>query len=297
VLSSRCKAICDSGCRERPERSVPSMKDVSLAVPQQYKPVWKCIYCGWNANPKKLSGEHILAMAFGGKAVLPRASCASCGEATSQFEKFCAREIFGRLRILYGYQTRHPNKRPSTLPLDITINGKTERREVPVEEYPAIPLSILSWDEPGIFTNRPRKQEFPGLRPNFVMPPVKDQSAKLARFPPGAKLTMPLQFDAVAFSRFLAKFAHAMAVAEYGYEGFRPYLTDLIRGLDDCPSHLVGEATGAFLSSSLSGVRDIEGQIGFYDLPSPGQRYLCAQIRVFGFLGLPTYVVVPGEPL
>jgi hypothetical protein len=271
------------------------MKDVDLDK-ARYKPVWRCIYCGWDANPKKLSKEHILAFAFGGKAVLPRASCRRCADETGHFERYCGRTIFGPLRIIYGYPTQHPDERPLTLPLEITRKGEKETREVAIEDYPAVPMNILSWWSPAILNNRSRRTEFDGLKPNIIMPPVKEQESKLRRLGAfdGASVTMPLRFDAVQFSRFIAKLVHALAVAEYGLGSFRPYLTDLIRGLDECPGNLIGGADGVFARDDLPGVQDHEGQIGLFRIGA--KTFLCAKIRLFGFLGLPTYVAVIGEP-
>lgn len=271
------------------------MKSVNLDQ-HNYDPIWRCIYCGWSERPKELTKEHILPLSLGGKTVLPKSSCTTCRDATREFERFCSRNIFGRLRIIYDYPTRHPDQRPKTLPLDVTIDGKTERREIPVADYPAIPMTILSWAPPGILTGRPRSQEFHDLTPHIIMPPVKDQSEKLERLGVfrGAQISMPMSFDAVPYSKLIAKFAHVMAVAEYGLNSFKPYLTDLIRGLDDCPSNFVGGASGPFAKTTLPNEQDHEGEIGLLQMGD--KRFLCAKIRFFGFLNFPTYIAVVGEP-
>jgi hypothetical protein len=249
---------------------------------RRYKPVWRCVYCGWSANKKELRKEHILSLAFGGVSALPRASCPECAQATSSFEQHCARNIFGPLRTVHEY--------PARKQIQIAADDQTEGREIVSEDRSVPPIHVPSWAPPGIITNRSRTPGLEGLTSHLVKSSVKDESEPVTRlgvFESGE----PLHFDAVPFARFLAKLAHVMAVAEYGLGSFKPYLSDLIRGVDNCPGFLVGGAPEAFTRQAL---RDHEGEIGIYE--HDGSTFLLAQIRLFGFLGLPTYVAVIGEP-
>ena len=62
----------------------------------------------------ELTGEHILAYALGGDAVLPLASCTPCQNIIRPIETHCAYEIFSDIRVHHGVHSRsgHPDALP-----------------------------------------------------------------------------------------------------------------------------------------------------------------------------------------
>ena len=95
--------------------------------------VGRCIYCGSREN---LSTEHIVPRSLGGDHVLLEASCPSCRDATSRFERIVSGQDFLLFRTVLELPTYHPKSRPKT------FRGRVRRGEVWTEED--IPVELLA---------------------------------------------------------------------------------------------------------------------------------------------------------
>src|SRR5438552_18955483 len=64
----------------------------------EYAPIGKCIYCGGDGSPGRLTREHIIPDSLGGMLELPDASCSDCQKITSACEGENAGKIFRPIR-------------------------------------------------------------------------------------------------------------------------------------------------------------------------------------------------------
>jgi hypothetical protein len=75
--------------------------------------VGRCIYCG---TTESLSDEHVIPLGLGGRSILYDASCQSCANITSAFERVVLRDQFGAFRARVGVPTRRPKQRQAGFP-------------------------------------------------------------------------------------------------------------------------------------------------------------------------------------
>ena len=86
--------------------------------------------------------------------------------------------------------------------------------------------------------------------------------------------------------RTLAKIAHSFSVAELGFDGFDPLLTELILGKSDHWSHCVGQ-----LSHSAEAKTS---ELHRLSLDWDGDLLVC-RVQLYSKYGSPSYVVVAGR--
>ncbi|MBU2828948.1 HNH endonuclease [Acidithiobacillus ferriphilus] len=215
--------------------SARSVAGPSLPQTKIYAPVGHCIYCGsreWSPGcNRKLGDEHIVPEGLGGKLILPESSCKSCEKITSKFELEWLRSSFFAVRVQKGLGKK---KKRSTryLPLHIERNGRTIIKNIPIEKYPPIIVTML-FDHPGMLLDiQPTGKELSG----------GVEIGTLATF--GGMVSEHLAEGAVSFApqrrsatslelgRILAKIAHSYAVAKLGVGGFTPFLQPIIMGND-----------------------------------------------------------------
>jgi hypothetical protein len=115
-----------------------------------YEPIGHCVYCG---SINDLSDEHIIPLGFGGRLILPKASCASCSKKTSKIERTCLRTMYGPLRLLYDLSSRRKKSRPETLQLKVkrTESSEWEYVSVDQERYPFL-ITFPYFEAPGALT-------------------------------------------------------------------------------------------------------------------------------------------------
>jgi hypothetical protein len=68
-----------------------------------------CIYCG--ARGVRLDDEHVVPLSLGGQHILEDASCLSCADITTKFERDVARDMWGDARNSYNVRSRRKRKR------------------------------------------------------------------------------------------------------------------------------------------------------------------------------------------
>lgn len=148
---------------------------------QSFRPVNRCIYCGSDGRPEGLTREHIFPFSFGGTLVLPKSSCKRCAKITSDFERECARAMFGKLRILFNLPTQHKTHRPDELPLKITVDGIEQTIVLSPSDYPAVPIMFPKFGHPGILYGLSPTEVFWGSSAFPVLPVLPDNEVRLAR--------------------------------------------------------------------------------------------------------------------
>ena len=259
-----------------------------------YQPVWRCIYCGDNTNPRKLQKEHIVPLSFGGNLVLPKASCRKCGSKTREFEEYCARTIYGKLRIKRGLPTRHPDQRPTHLPLDIKFRNKIERRNLPVADYPDIPIQFPIFQPPGIVRGVKRSDTFEKVLLKILAPRYPDLHKNYQRIkPPDAiAFRQQINFRIFPFARLLAKIAHSYAVAELGTEAFSPLLPKLILGEDNTLPYFVGSAPN---QGAVTYGPNVIHNLNVCTRTIRDRTYVSVLVHLFPHFMFPEYEVITGK--
>jgi hypothetical protein len=100
--------------------------------------------------------------------------------------------------------------------------------------------------------------------------------------------------DTKTFSRMIAKIAHAYAVDAVGMDGFSALTTNLIRNMAPLQtSALIGASATVEPSSTEPGDRHTLWHE--WGIAHDGTEVLLVKARLFGDLGMPTYVVVTGR--
>lgn len=168
-----------------------------------------CIYCG--ANEGDLSKEHVVAFALGGKVIPLKASCSECAAITSKFEHFVARRQLGPYRIRTDLPTRHPDQRPTHLPLGlIDPDGGLREVEVPSSEHPStLILPILAQPKILSLPGEARKETF-GM---VLLVPAGSDIPSLPQRHSASAIRLG-SFEILSFCQLLAKFAHGAAFAQ-----------------------------------------------------------------------------------
>lgn len=274
-------------------RSIP----IELTRPgsHPYPAVGRCVYCGTlvydPAEPaRKLSTEHIVPIGLGGNLLLPLASCRSCAEITSSIERAVQRRVFGPLRIHLGMPTRRPNDRPETLPVTARFSDGSEAiLEVPISEHPLI-CSLFEMSPPRILS-----APTDGDRKIFVTFPggweLADRQLKtLATKVHASEVTIESAPASGEFKIMLAKIAHCLTIAWFGFGGFSPFLPEFIRRRDFQALDLyVGASQEPALEQPCA--HWIEARY----VRRGRQKLIVVKLSLFGFLGFPSYEVVSGR--
>jgi hypothetical protein len=204
-----------------------------------YDPVWECIYCGKpHTKDEPLGREHIVPYFLIGEdgLILPRASCICCSEKTRDFEKICARDLFGTARIVTNAPTRNPDERPKHLPATVIQDGTSTEVQIPIENYPYLHLNFFQFGLCNLITGK----QWTGGQ----MAKLRSIDATLLNVktttPPSAEVEVYSKLDPVAFFKLLCKIAHGYAIAIHGVKSHQWLLPDLIRGLANNFSDFVG---------------------------------------------------------
>ena len=172
-----------------------------------YPPVGYCIYCG--TSEQELSKEHILPRSLGGNLILPQASCERCACIIGKFEQTCARFMFGPYRIRMQMPTRNPKERPTTLPLKILKrDGSKTTVDLPASVHPSA-LVMCKFAPPTILTGLESEKRHHLEIHAYANSNILRLYSRLR-----AKALHLGSFDALAFSRMIAKVAHGAAIAE-----------------------------------------------------------------------------------
>ncbi len=217
-------------------------------------PINACIYCGDRSYSKILTHEHVLPEALGGRVVLLHASCSECKEKIDPFESKCINQMFADARAQIGFKKTKARRRKKTLKIKATIDGQPQELIfLPRDQHPTM-VHLPIWDEPGLLYDRPSAKSHTNVHwwAGTLDSPEAFQK-KLEAIGAGAK-TVELQIEgkiiAGAFSRLLAKIAHCMAIAAFGFESFKPFLLNIIKD-DGHVTHLIGSSPESRPSRTL----------------------------------------------
>ena len=260
---------------------------------RRYEPVGECIYCG---SREDLTDEHIIPFAAGGRWILPAASCKSCAAITGSFEGEVARTIIGPLRMLYNLPTRRKKDRPKQLPLKVKYPSSTDW-EIAYVDRRICPflVGLPLYPMPDAITGAARDGNKSAATSNIWIRGAafwrnKDEHLQWLCEALGAIEVMPTAtVHTEPFCLTLAKVAHSFAVAELGLNGFRPYLSELIRTRDlTNRAYFIGGGNGDEPASKK--LHDLE----LDTVLSIDAGVVVARVRILGALETPTYYVAVG---
>lgn len=260
----------------------------------------RCIYCG--SGNVTLTDEHVIPFALAANTIiLERACCVDCQRTIQPYEQEVLAKQLGTFRAQVGAPSRTRKNRSNTKEmhfLEVNKDGKTIRdlgiRTVPIDE---VPMMLTLWNPPPPTLLIPNVESQNDLGQPWW---VADQSAVKALC---EKIAVETESDRVAvkladvsrisFLRFLAKTAHAYAVAELGLDSFRPFLTGIVLNKSDELGKYVG--TGA-PSAPFSDDPSQTFQISLGSLPTDYQREMIGvRICIYPMLKTPEYFVIVGE--
>jgi hypothetical protein len=154
---------------------------------------------------------------------------------------------------------------------------------------------------PGILVGRPRDAEYGNITYQFWAMGTQSSPERAAslteRDPSKRSATVPIEFPIGDFCKLLAKIAHGLAVAQYGYGSFSSLLTDLIRAPRENalegPFYVGGAyfADGSLISSIANGHMH---EARLFPHVHEEKPPLMARIQLFAPFGAPVYDVVVG---
>jgi hypothetical protein len=253
--------------------------------------VGRCIYCV-KENTTNLTREHVLPLGFGGGLILLNATCEAHRVITGGIEDIL-RTTFGAFRHRSNLPSRRRKTRPDHYPLDLDHGTHKETKMVPVNEHPAHLILPQFKEQPGV------------LRDGEVGPLDVDGfwifqrrssslNSALLKHAKSRDSKITANMNVWDFARMLAKMAHGIAIAEYGF-CFEPMLIELIEG-DGLPQagYLIGNASTP-VSAIPKGAGDGHGYRTDMWTLSPELQLVVVSLRLFaGQETSPTYDVVTG---
>lgn len=250
-----------------------------------YQPFGKCIYCD---KEDKLSDEHIIPFGLGGTLVLPQASCPSCCDKTSRFERTILRGELWPVRVYRAMQSyRKHKKAPNSYPLVVVRDGREETVQLPLDRYPILvpfpdfaPARLVTGavSRPGIDVAGIINVSF-GSDPTQVLRDLGATSFK-----------SDINTHPVQFAQMVAKIGYSMAAATGALSLIKGHssIREVIRGENNCVGDYVGTLTYPLTKHSDQLHRVIV-------LPDSNTGQLVADVQLFSDSQAPRYGVLLGE--
>jgi hypothetical protein len=243
-----------------------------------------CIYCG--AKGVRLTDEHAVPLSLGGQHIIRNASCDSCADITTKFERDVAREMWGDARISYNAPSRRKKQRKTHIVLADPDNPE-RKVKVPYSEYPAA-MIYYKMHPCGLLEGMPDAVD---LSSRWQFSAIhNDAKAKKFEKRFGIKLTSKFRHVPESFARLLAKIGYCHLLCFLDLDDFRPICVPYILGQKGNPSYIVG---GTFdITEPNRELGYILNTVGFGN----GERLmLLAEIRLFANEHTPTYHAVIGD--
>jgi hypothetical protein len=243
-----------------------------------------CIYCG--ATGVRLTDEHAVPFALGGKHVIKDASCEACAKITTKFERDVARELWGDARISYNAPSRRKKERKTHIVL-ADLDNPQRRVKVPYSEYPA-GMIYYKMHRCGLLEGMPDTVDLSAIWQFSVV--HDDAKAKDFEKRFGMKLTSKFRHVPDSFARLVAKIGYCHMLCFLDLGDFRPICLPYILGQKTNPSYIVG---GTFdIAEPTPDLGYVLKTIAF---GTKERLMLLAEIRLFANAHTPTYHVIVGD--
>lgn len=277
---------------------VDAISPIEISSPSKvYKPVGRCIYCRRRAT--KLTKEHIIPFGLAADSlVLPTASCRKCAEKTRDFETVCLRHMWWPFRTRLGVPTRGKETPDSFLVRKMMVEQRNADGLIEYQKIAETPVSVndyplfyYAFDFPptGTLVGRPDNEDFTYYC--WVAMDMDDFGKYAQNDREGFRIG-PRNTE--HFCKLLAKIAHAYSVAELGLDTFEPFLTRYIRGSSLHP-RAEPQWIGGDHAPNCHTPREKLHEIGWEIRTIGDTSYVTVRIRLFCFIGTPSYRVVTGK--
>jgi hypothetical protein len=258
----------------------------------RYQPVEECIYCG--SKTAELTDEHLIPYGFTGltELILPDASCVACSrKINSEIETPIQHRILGNTRIRLNLPTRNPQKRPTTTPVWLLFDDRSERRDILISDLPLHATMLRYGSLPKILTGEPTMPA--SFQVVSLMFDKTGEERQMLRDRYGTdKFRFTSKFNPALLARFLAKIAHGYCVASLGIDGFIPFLKPYILNLDLEIIRFVG----CLPPEPPRANNDLLHTISLSQAMTDRFGYTAVRIRFFASWESPTYLVIAGQP-
>ncbi len=253
---------------------------------RKYRPVGRCIYCGYCESQENLSREHIIPFGLSGTTYLPKASCQVCRDITQKFEEEVLRGPMWPVRAKLKLKSRRPEDAPTTLPLQIVRENGEETIFLPLEEHPLI-LFMPKFNPPACLTGQNNHKGVTvtgyyaisfGVKPETVATRLKIKEFRVNS-----------KYEYVAFARMIAKIGFSFAVGELGIDSFKEVfvIPSILGKIDEIGRWVgIGDSEPSKYENLLHRV-----SIGIF----PETKLLYATVQLFANSDTPSYLVVVGS--
>ena len=227
----------------------------------------------------------VIPLSLGGQHILEGASCQSCADVTTRFERDVARDMWGDARNSYNVQSRRKRERKTHMVLSDPADS-SRRVKIPYAEYPA-PMVFYKMGPAGLLEGMPDTVD---MSHRWQLVAVTDDvNAKGFQQKFGVPLTAKFRHMPESFARLLAKIGYCNLLTILNSGDFRPICLPYILGERKNPSYVVGGALEIAESEAVGYRLDV---VGF---GSAERMMLVTEIRLFANVGTPTYHVVVGD--
>lgn len=235
----------------------------------------------------RLSDEHIIPLSLGGNLVLREASCDECAKIiNSQIETPVLFKEWKLLRIKRGFPSRSKKK---DQPTHLTLMSKWGSPiRVPIQDY-SCPVPAYQFKTARILDDSNRGDD--NKHWTMAMYADTDEEANMRIKFPAWNGQHNIRAQPYQFARLLAKIAYGRVVSEYGLDGFKPLVLDIILGKSDDYFYTVGGEIG--IQPRVEGgdhILDIEVHI-----QKESRALIVVYMRLFSQIESPHYRVVVGE--
>jgi hypothetical protein len=257
-----------------------------------------CIYCGQALPSEELTDEHVIPYALGHNTlVFQKSSCKLCAAIIQRYEQEVLKKQLGTFRLQVDAPSRTKRKgRPTNVELPfVEVDDRSafvrdlRARSFSLNDAPLI-LNLWQLPEPRLFGGDADTGDEHGRPWSFIDTPVASGIIDQVRAETGARnVAMKIgEVNRNHFLRFLAKTAHAFAVAELGIDGFSPCLTDIVLDRDDDMTKYVG---GTFQTTD----RPMPPEVTTLMSVGGVDDLVAVRIQFYPVLASPAYVVVVGR--
>lgn len=266
-----------------------------------------CIYC--NNHSENLTDEHVIPYALGAHVIsIKDACCVKCQAIIQRYEQEVLKKQLGTFRAKFGAPSRtKPKDRPSEMRITFTEIDKhgQQLRDLGYKKIPLAqaPWYIVLWESPP-----PAIFGLP-VAPGFEKGRLWDTGDRAAidsicqevGRDKGAKF-VKAQIGSISrdmYLRWLAKTAHAFAVAQLGLDKFKPFLQDIILNRTQEIEKYVGD-TSSHKDRNIEFKCDDEAK-GWFNIRlklDPDGRYanlVLVFIQLFPEFKTPVHCVVVGD--
>jgi hypothetical protein len=268
---------------------------IKMTRRERYASAGRCIYCAVEGVP--LTDEHIVPESLGGDLIIEKATCEECQAQTHAFEGHAC-DVYRAIRRQLNFPSKTKGKkaalRSGSEKFILDVDGR--RVKVSAEEFPAL-LTSLAFPLPTVLFNLASDGDLPltgGVHSIELMPQFGERLNEIKRKYRANSVSIvgvdkAHRMDAGDFGRMLAKIGHSYAVAQLGLDGFKPVLSNIIRG--QRPFFLT-HYIGSQVVTTEQGT-DLH-EVSFDKTSLAAGAFVVVRVRLFASYNTPAHLVVVG---